>query len=362
MNKPAMLYLCILMLMLMGYSANANDKVEQIDFLDPYIDRLTIGPLKIGGSVAFEYRYVDYGNEDIGIGEFDFSRAKLSLSFNHEAYTAQATYGFYYYDSEARWVNWLQYAWVGYTFSPDHQIRIGINKVPFGLLPYSSVNWYESLSYYIGLEDDNDLGIKYMGKFGQWDLQLGYYLQGEGSYTGESNDSARYSFDLAEDEGGANQEKNQFNLRLAYNLIYSPSARAELGFSLQYGQIHNGETHQDGDHYAVAVHMEGDYEAWHLKLSAMRYEYYLKTPPGVSGDVVIIGAFDFAYEVAAKASLYGATVGYTIPLNSSSSKAVMPYVEYGIMVKDKSSWSNTQFLALGAVWNFGRFYITVTFI
>ena len=80
---------------------------------------------------------------------------------------------------------------------------------------------------------------------------------GESYYTGTSNDSARYSFDLAKDEGVRNREKNQFNLRLAYNYIYNPEVRAELGFSLQYGQVHNSETNRDGDHYAVAVHMEG---------------------------------------------------------------------------------------------------------
>ena len=251
--------LAILILMLVHIPLKANDNDQQIGFLDPYIEKLTFGSLKIGGSVAFEYRYADYGEEDSGAGDFDFSNAKLNLSFNQGPFTAQLKYGFYYYDKPGRWVNWLQYAWVDYTFSPDHQVRLGINKVPFGLLPYSSVSWYESLSYYVGLEDDNDLGIKYRGKFGQWDLQLGFYLTDEGSYAGESNDSARYSFDLARDEGAGNQEKNQFNLRLGYNFFHSQAVRAELGFSLQYGQIHNVVTNRDGDHYAFAVHMEGDY-------------------------------------------------------------------------------------------------------
>jgi hypothetical protein len=217
------------------------------------------------------------------------------------------------------------------------------------------VSWYENLSYYVGLTDDNDLGIKYRGKFGLWDLQLAYYLGHEGSYSGESDDSARYSFDVARDAGAANEEKNLFNLRLAYNYTYNTEAKAEWVLSLQYGQIHNVDTNQNGDHYAFALHMDAYYQAWNLKLGAMRYEYHLKNPAGQDDDVVIIGAFDFAYEVAAKASLYEASLGYTFPLGSS--KSVMPYVEYGIMVKDKSSWANSQFLSLGAVWNFGRIYI-----
>ncbi len=344
----------LLILILLSTPSKADD---QIDFLDPYIEKLTFGPFKIGGSVAFEYRYVDYGEEDTGAGEVDFNRAKISLSFNKGTFSAEALYDFFYYDSSDRWVTWLQYAWINYKFSPDHQVRIGINKVPFGLLPNSSVSWYEGLSYYVGLEDDSDLGIKYTGKFGQWDLHLAYYLMGEGNYTGTSNDSSRYSFDLAKDEGGRNRDKNQFNLRLAYNTIYNPDVRTELGISLQYGQVHNSETNQDGDHYAIAAHMEGDYKAWHLKLAAMRYEYHLKNPAKDDEDFVIMGAFDFAFQAASKATLYQTTLGYNIPLNTSGTKTVMPYVEYGMMVKDKSDWPTTHLLTLGAVWNFGRFYI-----
>jgi hypothetical protein len=353
-KKDKTYYLLFLILLLTNIPIKAN---EQVDFLDPYIEKLTLGSFKIGGSVVVEYRYADYGTEDTGAGDFDFTRAKISLSYNKGAFSAKALYDFYYYDSSDRWVDWLQYAWLGYNFNSDHQVRVGINLVPFGLLPYSSVSWYENLSYYVGLEDDSDLGIKYMSKLGQWNLQLAYYLTGEGDYTGITNDSARYSFDLAKDEGAANREKNQFNFRLAYDYIYSPKARAEFGVSLQYGQVHNSETNRNGDHYAAAIHMEGNYNAWHIKLAAMRYEYYLENLVEDNKDIVIIGAFDFAFQVAAKATLYESTIGYSIPLNKSGTKTVMPYVEYGIMLKDKSNWDDTQFLALGAVWSFGRFYI-----
>jgi hypothetical protein len=97
----------LFILMLISTSSKAADR---IDFLDPYIEKLTLGPFKIGGSIAFEYRYANYGEEDTGVGDFDFSRAKISLSYNKGAFSAQALYDFYYYDSSDQWVDWLQYA------------------------------------------------------------------------------------------------------------------------------------------------------------------------------------------------------------------------------------------------------------
>ena len=55
----------------------------------------------------------------------------------------------------------LHDAWIGARIS-EYQLQAGVTKVPFGILPYASHNWFFQLGYYVGLEDDCDLGVKYL--------------------------------------------------------------------------------------------------------------------------------------------------------------------------------------------------------
>ncbi|MFR7808906.1 MAG: hypothetical protein ACLU4N_06315 [Butyricimonas faecihominis] len=46
----------------------------------------------------------------------------------------------------------------------------GLTGVPFGIQPIASHNFFLQIAYYIGLEDDSDMGIKYLYQGDTWDF------------------------------------------------------------------------------------------------------------------------------------------------------------------------------------------------
>ena len=57
-------------------------------------------------------------------------------------------------------------------------MQVGVHQVPFGILPWASHNFYFQLPYYLGLEDDYDLGVKHILKQGEWTSSLGSITHG----------------------------------------------------------------------------------------------------------------------------------------------------------------------------------------
>ncbi len=68
-------------------------------------------------------------------------------------------------------------------------------------------------------------------------------------------------------------------------------------------------------HLAAAVHRNGSYGPWGLKLQSLWYRYNLANPPGVDNRIVVTGAYDFPYPVAAEGNLHTAEVSYHWPVD-----------------------------------------------
>lgn len=56
----------------------------------------------------------------------------------------------------------LKHGWLGYRFNDYNQLQVGLTTVPFGIQPYTSNSYFFNINYYVGLEDDADMGIKYI--------------------------------------------------------------------------------------------------------------------------------------------------------------------------------------------------------
>ena len=146
--------------------------------------------LDIGGAVRAR---IDY-DPDRDIQKLSFDTAFLTTAYNSDSWIGAAKYRFYgdaypyEYTDKVGDIAFAEYAWVGYKFDPAHQLQVGLNKIPFGLQPYFGSTFFESLGSVIGLEDIQNLGVKYIQQQDDWDLQLGYYLhpadQGEGTSRG----------------------------------------------------------------------------------------------------------------------------------------------------------------------------------
>ena len=350
-------YLVLIALLFISLSLPLNAEDESAQAWDDFIQDIHIGPIEIGGSLAYQYRYKTYGEEDTGAGDFDFLRLKLDASYEFDDFKIAARYDFYRYEDYGRWTTWLEYAWISYDFDKNNTLYLGVHDVPFGVGQYSTHSWFETPAYYLGFEDDYDLGIKWVHKHDLWTLYLAYYLQDEGNYRGKSKNSASYTADVVEEGNSFNSEAHQFNVKLTRKIEHSENYYTELGGSLQYGKIPNSATDRDGEHFAFAVHSDGHYDRWHLKLSYINYTYDLENPAGQSDDIVVFGYFDFPYNVATDGQIYNSSLKYTYPIENKALKSISPFIEYSLFDKDKSGWRSTEQLATGLIWELKNWYV-----
>ncbi|WP_240473134.1 porin [Arsukibacterium perlucidum] len=126
--------------------------------------------IKLGGAIRTNYSHTSYsdGNKNRG-GDFAFDIFRLNLNGSIGDVLLNAEIRFFDYMTA------VKYAYVGYQFTDDWQVQAGITQVPFGNWPYNSHNWFFSTNYYIGLEDDFDLGILFKRQLSDnWQLDLGF--------------------------------------------------------------------------------------------------------------------------------------------------------------------------------------------
>ena len=129
--------------------------------------------LKIGGALRFNYNYSDWKPENRKRGgEFDFDVFRLNVNASYKKFDLAVDYRFYPASSGS---GMLREGWIGYSFNKSHRLQMGLTTVPFGILPYTGNNYFFNLNYYAGLEDDADMGIKYLFRKDRWELSLAYF-------------------------------------------------------------------------------------------------------------------------------------------------------------------------------------------
>lgn len=271
---------------------------------------------RVGGAVRFNYVYEDYNasNKRRG-GEMALDIFRIDFDANIGDVLLSAEYRFYDY------MDALHHAWVGYQFTDTLQAQVGVNQVPFGILPYASHSYFFSSNYYLGLEDDNDFGIKVIHDDGPLNLQAAFYFNDEmGGST--SNDSYSYDiigmakqgeevFDAEKTERATALDNNITNLRAAWTFGHGTDYSTEVGVSGQYGGMVDDDGRSVGDQYAYAAHLVGNYGPWNIQLQAARYDYKV----GGEWDRMIVGAYAFDDTIATRASVYTANVAYNLPVN-----------------------------------------------
>jgi hypothetical protein len=324
-------------------------------------EKIQIGDFTIGGAMRVNYVIGDYDSSDQPSrggdgGNFELDTFRFNLDYAHGPYSAKAEYRFY--DG----YNFLHTGWVGYTFEDDSQVQLGLNRVPFGPGPYGiSKSWFFDQHYYVGLSDDMDIGIKYTFQPGDWTIDLAYYYSDEGQWRGGSKDSARYSYDVVNESGDGYEERNQLNLRAIYHTQLG-SVDAALGTSLQYGQLESRGTQSDGTHTAASLHGVFEWQSWTLSPQLTYYHYdidpYLVQSGALSDELIDLGAYDFAWPVAAEAWLPAISLSYYYETDRIAwLDSVTPYIEYSRIIKTESSQNDSELFIIGTAWARGGWYI-----
>lgn len=304
------------LLLLTPFTVYATEKKE-----------IELPKFKLGGCLRFNYNYSDWneGHRKRG-GDFGYDVFRLRLQASYKKFIMDADYRFY---AKKFGGPMLKYGWIGYRFNNLHQVQLGLTGVPFGIQPYGAHNFFFQISYYVGLEDDSDMGIKYLYTGDRWEYTLAFFKNSDEELFGSTNETTddRYGYDVA----GRNKEINQFNGQLFYK--WGDEVRQKVGASAQFGMLYNLDTRRNGTHFAFAVHHELYWRGLSVKTQVATYAMYPENAPGANRDTIVMTAYGAPYTVASKANIYSIGVGYTIPVKWKPIKSIQFYNDFGWLQK-----------------------------
>ncbi|MFJ4443422.1 hypothetical protein ACIPZ8_15185 [Pseudomonas sp. NPDC089422] len=307
---------------------------------------------------------------DRDISKFDFDTLILRADYNSEQWIGSAQYRLYgnaypyRYTDDIGDIAFFEHAWIGYKFSPAHQLQVGQTDIPFGLGGYFGNTFFETLGNVIGLEDTQDLGIKYVGKFDLWDFSAAYYpvsaQQGRGtSRGGRTYGTSVASADDYVAQGSDNEERDILVGRLARH--YSAGEwQGEVGLSLLSSTLHNNDTNRDGQRLAAALHLKSQHGPLGFQTMAARQQMTPKNPE--ADTLVSFGGFDATFNVAAKGNLYVADVSYELAPHFGWLSKVKIYGNYSLFDKDQKHFKDSQRAILGTSFNLGPVWVAMEWL
>ncbi len=316
--------------------------------------------VKIGGAVRYNILVHDYeSKQNANDAQFTWDTWRLNVTAKQSGILLDFEYRFYpTFDT-----HFIHHGWIGYDFTNNLQMQLGVTQVPFGNLKYASHSWWFVTPYYVGLEDDYDMGIKLLYNSGNWELAFAYFLQPEPAGPAPNDvsygigGSGRYSYDVIPSANQSNQEKHQGNIRGAYSLEHSREYISKLGISLQYGGIYNSIKDDMGNHFAIAAHLDGNYSRFNIKAQYNYHKYDITDDQGNSLDIVQMGAYGSGtYGVATEASMYTLGVSYGLPVELGPITKLTFYNDYTYTAKNKSDFYDTQQNTIGMMVTAGSVY------
>ena len=277
--------------------------------------------LHVGGAVRYNLLLSNYESGiDANSGAFTFDTWRINVVYDNPGgiglnfeYRFYPTFG----------THFIKQGWLDYSLSEETELQLGVTQVPFGNLQYNSNNWWFSLAYYVGLEDDHDMGLKLTHTTDKYQLDLAYFYQpepeGPPAQFGVGG-AGRYSYDVI--PGGPDvtledgttvayaplSERNQFNVRGALLMD-----NGEFGASLQYGQLYNSVQDEFNSRFAAALHADLTLGNFNVK---PQFAYYQMDANNFAGDelsTAIMGAYGIPYQVSTEAWL--ATLGLSYSMD-----------------------------------------------
>lgn len=318
--------------------------------------------LEIGGALRFNYNLSSWkeGQKKRG-GDFGYDVFRINAKAKFKGIKLNAEYRLYAEESGG---GMLKQGWLAYDFDDKNEIQLGLTQVPFGITKYNSHNWFFSLNYYIGLEDDHDMGVKFIHTAKNWNYSLAFFKNAEELRFGSDSDisNSRYSYDVASidlDGDGVfelrNKEVNQVNGQLNYS-IGNDSINHKIGTSLQYGGLYNLDTQKMGSHYAAALHYELKYKRFGVKAQVIKYKKRTKNPISQNNNSIAMTAYGAPYLVAAAGNTYTFGIQYSLPVQWGPVSSLQFYNDYGYLEKLNSDFKDSAMNVTGVLVTAGNVY------
>jgi len=111
---------------------------------------------KLGGAFRFNYNYSDWKqNESQYGGTLGYDVFMLLPHITYGDFEAKADVRFY---SKAFGGTFLKEGYGQYNINNKSNVKFGLTLVPFGIERAASNSFFYSIGYYIGFEDDDDMG------------------------------------------------------------------------------------------------------------------------------------------------------------------------------------------------------------
>jgi len=322
---------------------------EQLEEVSP-VEKKKIN-VKLGGVLRYNYNYSSWKpNQRKRGGDFGFEVFRINVDATYDKWEFHVDQRFY---SEPFGGLFLKYGWIQYNLSDQTHVKLGLIPAYFGVQQFNSHSWFFQLPFYLGFEDDHDMGVSYDFENEKFKVDIGFYKNSE-RLTFSDNapiSDDRYNYDFS----GRNQEINQFNLRCNYK--FGNTVKHQFGSSLQYGGIWNIDTKEIGSHLAIGIQYEMDYEGLNLKAQYLNYNNNPINADGENRDVIEMTAYGAPYNTAAQASIYSIGISYTFNINKGPLNSIQVYNDYAYMDKAVNTWEDTQMNILGVLWDLNPVYI-----
>lgn len=309
--------------------------------------------INLGGALRLNYNNSSWKpNQQKRGGDFGFEVFRISGDVSYEKWQLFLDQRFY---AAGFGGAFLKYGYFQYNIDEYKHLKIGLIPAYFGAQQFNSHSWFFQLPFYLGFEDDYDMGISYDIKNDKFQLDLAYYKNSEllGFADNAPISDARYNYDFS----GENREINQVNARFNYFV----NENTKLGATLQYGGIWNIDTKAVGSQAALGIHYETDINKWNIKAQYLTYNNQPENATGQSRDIIQMTAYGAPYNTAAKASIYSISVAYTQPVKWGPITSLQFYNDYSYMDKSVSTWEDTQMNILGVLVSAKPMYIYVDY-
>lgn len=312
--------------------------------------------LELGGALRFNYNLSSWKEgQKKRFGDFGYDMFRINVNGSVSGIRLNAEYRFY---SRGFGGGMLKQGWFGFDINDRSEIQAGLHQVPFGIQQYNSHNWFFNLTYYLGFEDDHDMGIKYIYDNGKFQFQSAYYHNAEELIFSDAPASPdRYSYDVT----GRNKESSRINLKAAGRTGTGNSI--EFGLSMQGGLLYNLDTGRNGNTVAGALHAEllPVNSPWGIKLQLLGYDFMPEASGEEDPDIIEMGAYGSNYNVASSGRIYSLAVSRLLNFDNAIIDAITFYNDFAVLKKSNSNFEDTFMNVLGAMISAGSMYTYVDF-
>lgn len=338
------------------------------------------GPsVKIGGAVRYNFvseDYVVYPGGSDGADALDTYWTWDTWRLNVDATISDVDLSFEYRFYPVFSTHFIHHGYIGYGFNDNLYMKIGTFQKPFGITKYASHSWWFQIPYYVGLEDDYDMGVGFDYSTDQYEVQIAYFRQSEpeGVYGGFStfgnSGPARYSYDINPDaeadysavydedmetlvyKTADIRELNTLNTRFAYHI----NSDWEVGASAQLGGIYNATLEEAEIATALAGHVVGNFGNFNLKAEYINYNYQAKADDETDLDIIQMGAYGFPYPVATQGNIYVAGLSHSFDVDWGPISNITAYFDYSMIDKVNDNFADTQHMVPGFLLQAGGIY------